>query len=196
MGSLDSAGRDRKTPRPEESMSSSAPQDAASPEPLAGRKGATTPWCPSSFQGGRAFSTGGLGGFCRAACSIYPDTASPEHPGPAAWGWGPGPAPGGRPRADQPVGGPCSLGGPCGLGWTLPLPHTPHMRGGPIRWEWALVCETEQSRPPGSARGKQISDPHITHPPEWSLLRAQPRPSSRRPPAGPHVPTSALSPCP
>ena len=56
--------------------------------PLASRKGATTPWSPSSFQGGRAFSTGDLGGFHKAACSIYLDTASPESSGPAAWGWG------------------------------------------------------------------------------------------------------------
>lgn len=92
---------------------------------------------------------------------------------PGAGGWGP--APGRRPRADQPVGGPCSLRGPCGLGSTLPLLHTPHTHGGPTRREWALVCETVEP-PPRVSPGKQISDPHIGHPPEWSLLRAQPQP--------------------
>ena len=73
---------------------------------------------------------------------------------PGAGGWGP--APGRRPRADQPVGGPCSLRGPCGLGSTLPLLHTPHTRGGPARREWALVCETVEPPPRVSPDRKSV----------------------------------------
>lgn len=91
------------------------------------------------------------------------------------------------------MGGPCSLWGPAALDGTLPLLHRP-----PRTWRTRptrVGTGVRQSRvtPQGQPRGEESQ---ILATQSGASSRPSPGASSRRPPPGPHIPTSALSPGP
>lgn len=106
-----------------------------SQSPLAGRNGVTTSWCPSAFQGGHTFSTVGLW-VLQGGLQHLPGCCFSR----ASW-----PCSLGLRKGDQLQNGPASGRTmlPVGTLWPwmehCPFCTTPHTRGEPARWGWALV---------------------------------------------------------
>ena len=107
--------------------------------PPAGRNVVTTPWCPSTFQGGRAFSTVGLW-VLQGSLQHLPGCCFSR----ASWPYSLGLRKGDQLQdqlQSRPASGRTLL--PVGTLWPwmehCPFCTTPHARGGPTRCGWALV---------------------------------------------------------